>query len=156
MAARRSAGLVVFRRPTAGLEVLLGHLGGPLWAKRDEAAWTIPKGEYDDEEPAIDAARREFTEELGLAVPDGPLVELGKVRQSGGKIVTAWALEADVDLSAFDPGTFELQWPPRSGRMQRFPELDRVQYFDPTTASSKIVVGQRELIERLTAMLGVR
>jgi predicted NUDIX family NTP pyrophosphohydrolase len=146
---KRSAGIVLFRRRTSGVEVLLGHLGGPLWARRDEGAWTIPKGEYGDDEQPVDAARREFVEELGVPVPAGELIALGAVRQTGGKLVTAWALAADLDPAAVRPGTFELQWPPRSGRTQQFPELDRVQWMNLQTADRKIVTGQRALLARL-------
>jgi predicted NUDIX family NTP pyrophosphohydrolase len=149
MAARRSAGIVLFRRSGNGVEVLLGHMGGPLWARRDEGAWTIPKGEYSEDETALDAARREFAEELGQPLPLGDLIELGEVRQSGGKIVTAWALEADFDPADLVPGTFEMQWPPRSGRMQSFPELDRVEWFDLGTARLKMVLAQRALLDGL-------
>jgi len=149
MATRRSAGIVLFRRTPDGIEVLLGHMGGPFWAKKDEGAWSIPKGEHTDDEEPIAAARREFTEELGLPVPEGEFVHLGEVRQPGGKIITVWALEGELDPSEVVPGTFEMQWPPRSGRMQQFPELDRVQWFDLGTAARKIVAAQQALLDRL-------
>lgn len=149
MAARRSAGILLFRRSTAGIEVLLGHMGGPLWARREEGAWTLPKGEPLEGEDLLDAARREFTEELGLPVPDGELVALGQVRQGGGKIVTAWALEADLDPAAVDPGTFRMQWPPRSGRTQEFPELDRVGWFGLAEAARIMITAQRDFLTRL-------
>lgn len=153
MPAIRSAGILLFRRSGAGLEVLLGHMGGPFWARRDAGAWTVPKGEYEvDEEPEA-AARREFTEELGLPVPDGELLDLGDVTQSNGKVVTAWALEADLDPHDVTPGTFEMEWPPRSGRTATFPELDRVDWLDLTTASAKIVTAQRVLVDRLHDLL---
>jgi len=145
-----SAGLVLFRERTAGeLEVLLGHMGGPFWARRDEGAWSIPKGELEEGEPPLAAARREFAEELGHAPPEGPVVELGEIRQKAGKRVIAFAMEGDLDPQAIVPGTFEMQWPPRSGRMQSFPEVDRVAWFDLVTAAAKIVRGQAELLERL-------
>jgi len=147
--AKRSAGILLFRQGVAGVEVLLGHMGGPFWARKDAGAWTMPKGEYEpDEEPSA-AARREFTEELGLPVPDGDLVELGTVRQSGGKTVTAWALAGDLDPATVVPGTFELEWPPKSGRRQEFPELDRVAWFPLPEAATKIVAGQRAFLDRL-------
>ena len=149
MAPRRSAGILLFRRTGGGPEVLLGHMGGPLWARRDEGAWTIPKGEHTDEEEPIDAARREFVEELGVPVPAGELTAIGQVRQSGGKVVSAWALEADLDPATIEPGTFELEWPPRSGRIQQFPELDRVGWFDLVAAERLIVVAQREFLQRI-------
>jgi predicted NUDIX family NTP pyrophosphohydrolase len=149
VAARRSAGILLFRRTEAGVEVLLGHLGGPLWARRDAGAWTLPKGEPEDGEELLDAARREFTEELGLPVPDGELVPLGDVRQSGGKVVTAWALEADLDTTAVTPGTFRMQWPPRSGQEQEFPELDRVGWFGLAEAAQVVIPAQRDFLTRL-------
>lgn len=149
MTARRSAGLLLFRRADRGLEVLLGHMGGPFWARRDAGAWTIPKGEPDPGEDLETTARREFAEELGLPVPAGRLHPLGEVRQSSGKVVTAWALEGDVDPDDVVPGTFELEWPPRSGRRQTFPELDRVAWFDLDTARAKVVTAQGVLLDRL-------
>lgn len=149
MAGKRSAGLVVFRRADAGAEVLLGHMGGPFWARRESGAWSIPKGEIDPGEDPLTAARREFEEELGLPPPPGPAVPLGEVRQSGGKVVTAWAVEGDLDPDAITPGTFELEWPPRSGRMRTFPEVDRVAWFDLETAGARIIRGQRDLLDRL-------
>ena len=124
-------------------------MGGPFWARKDEAAWSVPKGELEDGEDPLAGARREFAEELGHAPPDGPVLELGEIRQKGGKRVIAFAVEGDFDPRAIEPGTFELQWPPRSGRLQTFPEIDRVAWFDLATASSKIVRGQAALLERL-------
>jgi predicted NUDIX family NTP pyrophosphohydrolase len=129
--------------------VLLGHMGGPFWARKDAGAWTIPKGEPDPGEDLETTARREFAEELGLPVPAGRLHPLGEVRQSSGKVVTAWALEGDVDPDDVVPGTFELEWPPRSGRRQTFPELDRVAWFDLDTARAKVVTAQDVLLDRL-------
>jgi predicted NUDIX family NTP pyrophosphohydrolase len=148
-ATRRSAGLLLFRHTGDGLQVLLGHMGGPLWAKKDAGAWTVPKGEYDPGESAWEAARREFREELGLAPPDGEAVPLGEVAQKNGKIVTAWAVEADPDLSGFRPGTFTLEWPPRSGRMREFPELDRVQWLGLDRARELIITAQAAFLDRL-------
>ncbi|WP_031226795.1 NUDIX domain-containing protein [Streptomyces roseochromogenus] len=148
-ATKRSAGLLVFRHTDDGLEVLLGHMGGPLWAKKDAGAWTVPKGEYEPDEPAWEAARREFREELGLAPPDGTAVPLGEVVQKNGKIVTAWAVEADPDLSAFSPGTFTMEWPPRSGRQQEFPELDRVEWLGLDRARELIITAQTAFLDRL-------
>ena len=136
MAGKRSAGLLLFRGAGGDLEVLLGHMGGPFWAKKDAGAWSLPKGELDPEEPPERAARREFEEELGLPAPDGDYLELGEVKQSGGKVVTAWAVAADLDPAAVVPGTFELEWPPRSGRIQEFPEVDRVGWFGLAEARS--------------------
>ncbi|MDT7845288.1 NUDIX domain-containing protein [Streptomyces justiciae] len=147
---RTSAGLLLFRRTGAGIEVLLGHMGGPFFARRDAGAWTVPKGEYvADEEPAWEAARREFQEELGLAPPDGDAVPLGEVRQSNGKLVTVWAIEADLDPATVVPGTFRMEWPPRSGQEQEFPELDRVAWFPLDRAREVIVKAQATFLDRL-------
>ncbi|MEV7861005.1 NUDIX domain-containing protein [Streptomyces hirsutus] len=149
MRGARSAGLLVFRHTDHGLEVLLGHMGGPFFARRDAGAWTVPKGEYDAGETAWDAARREFEEELGLPPPDGEAVPLGEVRQSGGKTVTAWAVEGDLDPAAVVPGTFRMEWPPKSGRMQEFPELDRVQWLALDRARELVVSAQAAFLDRL-------
>ncbi|MEU1259555.1 NUDIX domain-containing protein [Streptomyces chartreusis] len=146
---RRSAGLLLFRRTDAGLEVLLGHMGGPFFARRDAGAWTVPKGEYESDEPAWDAARREFQEELGLPPPDGEALPLGEVRQTGGKIVTVWAIEADLDPATVVPGTFRMEWPPRSGRTQEFPELDRVRWLPVDRAREVVVKAQAAFLDRL-------
>ncbi|MFJ3864897.1 NUDIX domain-containing protein [Streptomyces nigra] len=146
---RRSAGLLLFRRTNAGPEVLLGHMGGPYFARRDAGAWTVPKGEYAPDEPAWDAARREFQEELGLPPPDGEAVPLGEVKQAGGKTVTVWAVEADLDPAAVVPGTFTMEWPPRSGRTQEFPELDRVAWLPLDRARELIVKAQAAFLDRL-------
>ncbi|GGX23687.1 MULTISPECIES: NUDIX domain-containing protein [Streptomyces] len=147
---KHSAGLLLFRRTAGGLEVLLGHMGGPFFAKRDAGAWTVPKGEYEPDEPAWDAARREFQEELGLPPPDGEAVALGEVRQTGGKIVTVWAIEADLDPATVVPGTFRMEWPPRSGRTQEFPELDRVRWLPVDRAREVVVKAQAAFLDRLT------
>lgn len=144
-----SAGILLFREGHGGLEVLLGHMGGPFWARRDAGAWSIPKGACEPGESALDAARREFGEELGLPPPAAEPIALGEVRQSGGKVVTAWAVRGDLDPSQVVPGTFELPWPPGSGHTQRFPEIDRAAWFDLDTAREKAVTGQRVLFDRL-------
>jgi predicted NUDIX family NTP pyrophosphohydrolase len=149
VAAKQSAGLLLFRRTGERIEVLIGHMGGPFWAKRDAGGWSLPKGEYAPEESAQDAARREFEEELGLPAPDGELVELGEARQSG-KVITVWAVQGDLDPDSVVPGTFELEWPPKSGRLQEFPEIDRVGWFDLETAREKLVKGQRVFLDRLS------
>ncbi|MFI0234281.1 NUDIX domain-containing protein [Streptomyces sp. NPDC017086] len=151
---KRSAGLLLFRHTGRGPEVLLGHMGGPFFAKKDAGAWTVPKGEYDAGEPAWEAARREFQEELGLPPPDGEAVPLGEVVQSNGKIVTAWAVEADLDPGAISPGTFALEWPPRSGRIQEFPELDRVAWLAPDRARALIIPAQAAFLDRLAEHSG--
>ncbi|MFC8420059.1 NUDIX domain-containing protein [Streptomyces sp. NPDC057236] len=149
MKGARSAGLLLFRHTGQGVEVLLGHMGGPFFARRDSGAWTVPKGEYDPGEPAWEAARREFREELGLPPPDGEALPLGEVRQSGGKTVTAWAVEADLDPVTVAPGTFEMEWPPGSGRVREFPELDRVAWFPLDRAREVIVGAQTAFLDRL-------
>ncbi|MFI9822739.1 NUDIX domain-containing protein [Streptomyces sp. NPDC052013] len=149
MTGTRSAGLLLFRHTGQGLEVLLGHMGGPFFARRETGAWTVIKGEYDPAEPAWEAALREFREELGVEPPDGEAVPLGEVRQSGGKIVTAWAVEADLDPASVVPGTFEMEWPPKSGRIQEFPELDRVEWLALDRAREVIVKAQSAFLDRL-------
>ncbi|MCC8452496.1 NUDIX domain-containing protein [Streptomyces rochei] len=146
---RRSAGLLLHRPGVEGTEVLLGHMGGPFYARRDAGAWTIPKGEYAPAEPAWEAARREFEEELGLPPPEGEAVPLGEVRQAGGKVVTAWAVAADLDPATVVPGTFRMEWPPRSGRIVEFPELDRVAWFPVDRAREVIVKAQAAFLDRL-------
>jgi predicted NUDIX family NTP pyrophosphohydrolase len=143
----------LFRRVAVNTEVLLGHMGGPFWAKRDEGGWSVPKGEYEPDEDPQAAARREFQEELGVPAPIGELVELGAVRQSGGKVVTLWAVESDLDPSLVVPGTFEMVWPKGSGRVREFPEIDRVAWFDLEQAREKIVVSQQIFLDRLTERL---
>ena len=147
---KRSAGIVLYRRTAAGdVEVLLGHMGGPFWARKDARAWTIPKGEYElDEDPFV-AACREFEEELGVAVPTGDLVDLGEVRQVGGKVVRAWAVQGDLDADDIVSNTFELEWPPRSGRFQVFPEIDRAAWMSVESARTAIIEAQRLLLDRL-------
>jgi predicted NUDIX family NTP pyrophosphohydrolase len=146
---KRSAGLLLFHHTGNGLDVLLGHMGGPFFARRDAGAWTIPKGEYEPDESAWAAARREFEEELGLPPPDGEALALGEVRQTNGKIVTAWAIEADLDPATIVPGTFRMEWPPRSGQLQEFPELDRVAWFGLDRAREMIVKAQAAFLDRL-------
>ena len=150
MTGKRSAGLLLFRHTDHGLEVLLGHMGGPFFARKDTGAWSVPKGEYEPDEPAWDAARREFREELGLEPPDGEALPLGEVRQTNGKTVTVWAIEADLDPATVDPGTFRMEWPPRSGQTQEFPELDRVEWFGLDRAARDVIVrAQAAFLDRL-------
>ncbi len=127
-------------------------MGGPFWARKDAGAWSIPKGECEPDEEPLAAARREFSEELGLPVPDGELVDLGEVRQSGGKVVTAWAVAGDLDPALVVPGMFEMEWPRGSGKLKEFPELDRAEWFDLASAEEKIVAGQRPLLARLAEL----
>ncbi|WP_405180077.1 NUDIX domain-containing protein [Nocardia sp. NBC_01377] len=157
MADKTSAGVLLFRRGADGTEVLIGHMGGPYFARKDDGAWSIPKGEYvAGEEDARAAASREFTEELGLPVPEGEWIPLGDVRYGSGshsKTVTVWAVEGDLDPSLVVPGTFEMEWPPRTGRMAEFPEIDRADWFDLTTANDKLGKGQRPYLDRLARIL---
>lgn len=148
MARLTSAGVLLHRVRDGRREVLLGHLGGPFWAKRHERAWSIPKGVLEEGETPEDAARREFLEELGVPVPDGPWTDLGSVRQSR-KDVLVWAVEADLDPATVVPGTFDLEWPPGSGTMQAFPELDRVQWFGVDEAAELVVAAQAAFLDRL-------
>ncbi|MEV0786505.1 NUDIX domain-containing protein [Streptomyces sp. NPDC050423] len=151
---RRSAGLLLFRTTgESGLEVLIGHMGGPFWAGRESAAWSVPKGEYGPGEEAAAAARREFGEEFGHPVPNGPWVALGESRQSGGKIVTVWALEAGLDPATAVPGTFTMEWPRGSGVQQEFPEIDRFAWCTPEVAARRLVKGQRVFVDRLRDMV---
>jgi predicted NUDIX family NTP pyrophosphohydrolase len=151
--ATTSAGVLLHRPGPAGPEVLLGHMGGPFWARKDEGAWSIPKGEHGPDEDPRAAAAREFAEELGSPLPAGPLVELGAVRTSGGKRITAFALAADFDADHIVPGLFTMEWPPRSGRTQEFPEIDRAAWFDLDTARTRITKAQLPLLDRLPALL---
>ena len=155
---RRSAGILLFRHHARGQtpDVMLGHMGGPFWTRKDEGAWSIPKGEYADGDDPLVAARREFLEEMGSPAPDGVLLDLGEVRQSGGKVVRAWAVEGDLDATGVVSNTFELEWPPKSGQLQSFPEIDRAEWFDLDTAAAKIVHGQRELLTRLRTAITSR
>ncbi len=148
-----SAGILLYRRRDSGIEVLLVHPGGPFWAKKDDGAWSIPKGEVDGDEALLDAARREFREETGFAV-DGSFRALPPVRQPGGKTVHAWAVEGDCDPSAVRSNRFTLEWPPRSGRMQDFPEVDRAGWFDLAAARRKLTRGQLPLLEALAMLAG--
>jgi predicted NUDIX family NTP pyrophosphohydrolase len=154
MAAKRSAGIMLFRTQNGQPEVLIAHMGGPLWSRKDAGAWSIPKGEYTDDETPQAAARREFQEELGLPVPDGKLIDLGSIKQSSGKIVTVWALAGDLDPAQVVPGTFQMEWPRGSGVRREFPEIDRVAWFDMPTAGEKLVTAQREFLGRLAEYLG--
>jgi predicted NUDIX family NTP pyrophosphohydrolase len=154
---KRSAGILLYRFAADGTtEVLVGHMGGPFWAKKDAGAWSIPKGEYADGEVPFDVARREFEEELGSPVPATEFVELGEVKQSGGKVFTAWAAEGDLDTATAVSNTFELEWPPRSGRIQEFPEIDRSAWLALDQAQEALVKGQISLLDRLEEHLSAR
>ena len=148
--AARSAGILLHRRRNGALEVLLVHPGGPFWARKDEGAWSIPKGEFDAPEPAADAARREFAEETGVTL-NGEFVALAPVRQPSGKIVHAFAVAGNLDPGSIASNTFELEWPPRSGRMQSFPEIDRAAWFTLDEARRRILRGQAPFLDQLEA-----
>ena len=149
----RSAGIVLHRGRRDELEVLLVHPGGPVWARRDAGVWSIPKGEYAGDEDPLTAARREFAEELGTPAPDGDALELGEIRQKSGKRVRAWALAGDLDAGQIQSNTFSMQWPPRSGRRQEFPEVDRAQWFGLDEARKKLNPAQVEFLDRLAHIL---
>jgi predicted NUDIX family NTP pyrophosphohydrolase len=150
--ARKSAGLLMFRRRGGDLEVLLVHPGGPFWAKKDDGAWGIPKGEIDEGEDPLAAASREFTEETGL-IPAAPFRALGEIRQLGGKRVHAWAVEGDGDAAAMRSNTFRMEWPPHSGTQREFPEIDRAEWFPIDAARRKILKGQLPLLHNLEHLL---
>jgi predicted NUDIX family NTP pyrophosphohydrolase len=152
--AKRSAGLVMYRIRPSGPEVLLVHPGGPFWAKKDDGAWSIPKGLYEDED-ALVAAKREFEEETGCK-PEGDFIALGSFTQGGGKLVSAWAFEGDFNLERFKSNLFTMEWPPKSGRMAQFPEADRAGWFGPAEALRKIVKGQVAIVSALVAKLATR
>jgi predicted NUDIX family NTP pyrophosphohydrolase len=152
MASPLSAGILMWRQGADGVEVLLGHYGGPLWAKKDAGAWAIPKGGVEDGETPEQAARREFQEELGFPA-EGALVPLGRIRQKGGKYVEVFALEGDLDADAIRSNHFTLEWPPRSGRMQSFPELDRAAWFTLAEAREKILPSHAAILDVLDKAL---
>jgi predicted NUDIX family NTP pyrophosphohydrolase len=155
VASKRSAGILVFRRNGSGVEVLLAHPGGPYWARRDDGAWSIPKGELEDGEEPLACALRELDEELGpeCALGKDEPIELGSIRQKAGKVVEAWAVEGRFDPAALISSTFSIEWPPRSGTTQEFPEVDRAEWFDPAQAQLKIIPAQAAFIERLLERL---
>jgi predicted NUDIX family NTP pyrophosphohydrolase len=146
-----SAGVLLYRTCDRIVEVLIAHPGGPFWARRDESAWSIPKGEYVDGEDPWKAAQREFDEELGLAVPAGSRIDLGSLKQPGGKVVTAFAVQGDLDVTDARSNTFPLEWPKGSGTIREFPEVDRVGWFAVAQARTKLLKGQREFLDRLMA-----
>ncbi|WP_329466614.1 NUDIX domain-containing protein [Streptomyces sp. NBC_01431] len=149
MTGKRSAGILVYRHAGDGVEVLVGHMGGPFFAGRDAGAWSVPKGEYGPDEEPEAAARREFQEELGLPAPEGALVPLGEIQQRGGKTVTVWALEGDLDPAEAVPGVFTMEWPRGSGALREFPEMDRFAWLSPAAAAPLLVKGQELFLERL-------
>ena len=145
---KQSAGVLLHRRRNSQIEVLLAHPGGPYWKRKDAGAWSIPKGEYGDDEQPLDAARREFEEETGVRL-EGELRALGEVKQAGGKVVHAWTLEGDCDATKLRSNTFSLEWPPRSGKIQEFPEIARFEWFKLEEARTKLVEAQRAFLDRL-------
>ncbi len=149
----RSAGILLHRRRDDALQVLLVHPGGPFWSRRDEGAWSIPKGEHEPDEDPLGAARREFAEELGSVAPQGEALDLGEIRQRSGKLVRAFALAGDVDAAAISSNTCTVQWPPRSGRTIEIPEVDRAEWFGLATARTKLIEAQVPLLDRLVTQL---
>jgi predicted NUDIX family NTP pyrophosphohydrolase len=151
--AKRSAGMLIHRNSDSGLELLLVHPGGPFWVKKDLGAWSIPKGEHEAGEDPLACAKREFAEELGGAPPQGPMLALGELVQPSRKVITAFAVEGDFDPATLNSNFFEMEWPPKSGRVQSFPEVDRAAWFAPAAARAKIQPGQSPFIDRLLAQL---
>lgn len=151
---KQSAGLLIYKIENGQVKVLLGHMGGPFYAKKDEGAWDIPKGEYEDED-ALTAAHREFEEEIGQPAPTGRAYDLGEIKASG-KIVKIWAIEGDLDVSRIDPDTFTMEWPPKSGKIQEFPEIDKAKWFTLPIAVKKVNQNRRLFIERLAGKLRIQ
>jgi predicted NUDIX family NTP pyrophosphohydrolase len=149
----RSAGILLWRHGERELEVFIAHMGGPFWVKKDEAAWSIPKGEYAADEDALAAARREFLEEIGVPAPAVDYVNLGEFRQSSGKVVTAFAAESDLEVAEVHSNTFPVEWPPRSGRIQEFPEIDRAEWMTVANATPRLVKGQVAILDALEALI---
>lgn len=153
MASKISAGILLYRVQSGGVEVLLVHPGGPFWAKKDEGAWFVPKGEVDPEEELLLAAKREFREELGSEPPAGGFLSLGSVKNKGGKVIHAWAVEGDLDVASIVSNTFSLEWPPRSGKKVDFPEVDRARFFSLEEALRRMSHAESPFLERLAAAL---
>jgi predicted NUDIX family NTP pyrophosphohydrolase len=152
---KQSAGILLFKKTPDGIQVLLGHPGGPFWARRDQNAWSIPKGEFEAGEEPLQAAKREFCEEMGSNVPEGAIMELGTAKQPSGKVIYAWAIDADFDAESVTSNLFEMEWPPKSGQQQSFPEIDRAGWFTIAAARQKLVKGQLPLLEKLAELLQV-
>jgi len=150
---KKSAGILVFRKNHEEYEVLLVHPGGPFWAKKDLNSWSVPKGEFEDDEEPLSAAKREFEEETGFAI-DGKFIELFPVKQASGKIIYIWAVQGDIDISGVTSNLFKLEWPPKSGAFKEFPEIDRAEWFVFETAKQKILSGQIPILENLQKILG--
>ncbi len=154
MAKAQSAGILLYKLENGDLKVLIAHPGGPFFAKKDESIWSIPKGLYEDDEKPLDAAKREYEEEIGIPLPGGPFIDIGEIERKD-KIIKAWAVEGDVDERAVHSNTFEMEWPPRSGKKQEFPEIDRAQWFDIQTAAKKLQPTQVPFLERLAEHLKI-
>jgi predicted NUDIX family NTP pyrophosphohydrolase len=150
---KKSAGLLLYRQAAGDIEVLLVHPGGPFWRNKDDGGWTIPKGEFEETEDPLVAARREFEEETGSSPPAGPYISLKPIKQKNGKIVHAWAVEGDFDPGELHSNTFVCEWPPKSGRTQEFPEVDRAEWFTPDVAKKKMLTGQPGLIDELLSFV---
>lgn len=150
---KKSAGILVYRKTNGEYEVMLVHPGGPFWAKKDLNSWSVPKGEFNDDEEPLTAAKREFMEETGFN-PEGDFIKLEPVKQSGGKMVYVWCVEFNIDASAVKSNLFSLEWPPKSGKMKEFPEIDRAEWFSFSIAKTKILTGQVPMLEELEAILG--
>ena len=148
----QSAGILLWRRRDSGLEVFIAHMGGPFWARKDANAWSIPKGEFQPDEDALHAARREFVEEIGVPAPPLDYVKLGEFRQSSGKVVIAFAAESNFEVDKVKSNTFPVEWPPRSGKIQEFPEIDRAEWMPVADAEWRLVKGQLPLLEALSAL----
>jgi predicted NUDIX family NTP pyrophosphohydrolase len=153
MVSIHSAGILLWRRRDTMLEVFIAHMGGPFWAKKDAAAWSIPKGEFLEPEDELAAAKREFNEEIGVPAPTADYVRLGEFRQSSGKVVIPFAAESDLEVAKVRSNTFEMEWPPRSGRKQAFPEVDDARWFDIPTARVKLVKGQVAILDALERLV---
>jgi predicted NUDIX family NTP pyrophosphohydrolase len=153
LAAVQSAGILLWRRRRDGLEVFIAHMGGPFWARKDAAAWSIPKGEFLSDEDPLRAARREFGEEVGVAAPDHDYASLGEFRQSSGKVVFVFAAESDFEVAEVNSNTFPVEWPPRSGRIQEFPEIDRAEWMPVADATWRLVKGQVPALEALESLV---
>jgi predicted NUDIX family NTP pyrophosphohydrolase len=149
---RKSAGILLYKIENKNLKIFLAHPGGPFWAKKDDGAWSIPKGEFDDHEDPLNAAKREFKEETGVML-SGEFLALDPIKQKSGKIVYAWAVEGDIDVSKIKSNEFEIEWPPKSGKMKLFPEIDKAAWFDLDEAGRKIIEAQSSLVRQLRNML---
>ncbi len=152
----RSAGILLWRRRDGGLEVFVAHMGGPFWARKDAAAWSLPKGEFLEDEDALHAARREFVEEIGVPAPEVDYLELGEFRRSSGKVVIAFAAESDFEVAEVHSNTFPVEWPPKSGKIQEFPEIDRAEWMSVADAEWRLVTGQVPVLEALAAVVTPR